>query len=45
MNSSAISASGPRKAYGDKTFPDGIELRTDARSYGARSFPVTWKKG
>ncbi|WP_157124901.1 hypothetical protein [Nocardia pseudovaccinii] len=45
MNSSATSASGPRKAYGDKAIPDGIELRTDALTYGARSFPVTWNKG
>ncbi|WP_329414081.1 hypothetical protein OG563_15630 [Nocardia vinacea] len=41
MNSSAISASGLRKAYGDKAFPDG----TDALSYGVRYFPVTWNKG
>ncbi|MEV6340297.1 hypothetical protein AB0M12_36915 [Nocardia vinacea] len=45
MNSSAISACGLRKAYGDKAFPDGIELRTNnVLSYGARSFPVTWQK-
>ncbi|WP_433627441.1 hypothetical protein [Nocardia sp. CA-120079] len=45
MNSSATSASGPRKAYGDKAIPDGIEPRTDALIYGAPSFPVTWNKG
>ncbi|WP_157187038.1 hypothetical protein [Nocardia vinacea] len=45
MNSSAISACGLRKAYGDKVFPDGIELRTNVLIYGVRSFPVTWQKG
>ncbi|MEV4238055.1 MULTISPECIES: hypothetical protein [unclassified Nocardia] len=41
MNSSAISASGLRKAYGDKTILDGIGLGT----YALISGPVISKKG
>jgi hypothetical protein len=53
VNSTAIAASGLRKAYGDKTILDGIDLtvpadevplRSDALVYGVRSLPVTWKK-
>ncbi|WP_433681052.1 hypothetical protein [Nocardia sp. CA-119907] len=45
MNSSEIAACGPRKAYGDKAIPDGIELRTEALGYGARSLPVVREEG
>jgi hypothetical protein len=41
VNSSAISASGLRKTYGDKTSLDGIDLRT----YALVSGPVISKKG
>lgn len=37
MNSSAIAASGLRKAYRDKTILDGF--------YGVRFLPVTWEEG
>jgi hypothetical protein len=45
MNSSAIAASGLRKAYGDKTILDGIEPRTDALICVVRSRQVTSERG
>ncbi|WP_454197149.1 hypothetical protein [Nocardia sp. Marseille-Q1738] len=45
MNSSAIAASGLWKVYGDKTIPDGIELRTDGLIYGVRPLLFTWAEG
>ncbi|MFX0573293.1 hypothetical protein [Nocardia nepalensis] len=45
MNSSAIAATAPRKADGDRTIRGGVELRTDALGYGVRSLPIASGEG